>query len=397
MEASEVIAGGGAEDFALVRHVRLAGTQAEIGASIAGLAWANHGVRPQPSADPALTRARRKWREVHWPQLEERARGVADYWGLAYDDRTEAAALPVGFGRGGCSVVWLPPQRTCSGAATLSRAFDFSTLTLNQMLGAPRHEGDEPFCGRPYVLETRPASGYATLTITAFELLAGAADGINQAGLVAAMLSDDDSTIGGGTPAGADPTFAPAVGLSEIEFCRYVLETCATAEQALEAVRVARHYYLFHPEHFVVADRSGRAFVYEFAPGHNTEHVMWADGLQVLTNHLLYRYPAIADLPPGDGNGLTYARFRTLTSLFSGAGRYTPGQIAERHAAVRFTGPDTPVRTLWYALYDTERCTMNVSFYLRDTDHGEIRTPQLAFSLPPAPAAAPAPHGAATG
>jgi hypothetical protein len=46
MEASEVIAGGGAEDFALVRHVRLAGTQAEIGASIAGLAWANHGVRP---------------------------------------------------------------------------------------------------------------------------------------------------------------------------------------------------------------------------------------------------------------------------------------------------------------------------------------------------------------
>ena len=58
----------------------------------------------------------------------------------------------------------------------------------------------------------------------------------------------------------------------------------------------------------------------------------------------LYRYPTTADLPGGDGNGLT----------------------------------------LWYALYDTERRTMSVSFYLRDSDHGEIRTPQLAFSLQPA-------------
>jgi hypothetical protein len=286
METSEVVGGGGPGDFSLVRHVRLEGTQAEIGSNIARLAWANHGVRPQPSADPALTRARRRWREVHWPQLEERVRGVADYWDLAYDDRTEVACLPVGFPQGGCSVVWLPPRRTSSGAATLSRAFDFPALTLNEMMGAPRNEGDEPFCGRPYVLETRPASGYATLTITAFDLLVGAVDGINEAGLVAAMLADDDSTTGGATPAGSDPTFAPAVGLSEIEFCRYLLETCASAEEALDAARIARHYYLFHPVHFLVADRSGRAFVYEFAPGHNTEHVTWADGLQVLTNHL---------------------------------------------------------------------------------------------------------------
>jgi Acyl-coenzyme A:6-aminopenicillanic acid acyl-transferase len=214
-----------------------------------------------------------------------------------------------------------------------------------------------------------------------------------RAGLVAAMLADDDSTTGGGPASGADPTFAPAVGLSEIEFCRYLLETCSSAEEALDAARIARHYYLFH----LVADRTGRAFVYEFAPGHNTEHVTWADGLQVLTNHLLYRYPATADLPTGDGNGLAYARFRTLTSLFSGTGRYSPDQIAERHAAVRFTNPDRPVRTLWYALYDTERCTMSVSFYLRDSDNGEIRTPQLAFSLQPAPAAAPPPHDAVTG
>ena len=121
-----------------------------------------------------------------------------------------------------------------------------------------------------------------------------------------------------------------------------------------------------------------------------------AEHLQVLTNHLLYRYPAIADLPPADGNGLTYTRFRTLTSLFSGASRYTPTQITDHHKAAWFTNPDQPVRTLWHALYDTQHRTMTVSFYLHDTDHGEIRTPQLDFSLQPTPATAPAAHGTAT-
>jgi CubicO group peptidase (beta-lactamase class C family) len=40
MEASEVIAGGGPGDFARIRHVRLEGTQAQIGSGIADLAWA---------------------------------------------------------------------------------------------------------------------------------------------------------------------------------------------------------------------------------------------------------------------------------------------------------------------------------------------------------------------
>jgi hypothetical protein len=64
----------------VVRHVRLGGSQRDIGHHIAKLAWANHGVRPQPGPDPAMTRARRAWRawrEIHWPELEERAANVA--------------------------------------------------------------------------------------------------------------------------------------------------------------------------------------------------------------------------------------------------------------------------------------------------------------------------------
>jgi len=249
------------------------------------------------------------------------------------------------------------------------------------MTGALPAANDEPFCGRPYVLETYPTTGHATLTITAFDLLSAAVDGINDAGLVVALLSDDESTTGGDAVAGLDPTFAPAVGISEVDFCRYVLEQCGDVDDALEAVRLARHYYFLHPQHFLVADRSGRSFVYEYSAAHNAEHVTWGDGLQVVTNHLLFRYPTIEDLPADDGNGLTFTRFRTLTSLFSDQLRYSSDEVAERHATIRFTDRGIPVRTLWSALYDTDASSMTVSFHLRDTDDGEVRSPDLRFAL----------------
>jgi Acyl-coenzyme A:6-aminopenicillanic acid acyl-transferase len=204
---------------------------------------------------------------------------------------------------------------------------------------------------------------------------------------VAALLSDDDSTTGGLSGAGLEPTFAPAVGLSEVELCRYVLERCADVDEALEALRLARHYYFLHPQHFLVADRSGRSFVYEYGRAHNREHVLWGDGTQIVTNHLLYRYPTVDDLPPGEGIGRTYARFRTLSSVFSGPAVLSPQEIAQRHAAVRFTQPGLPVRTLWYALYDPQAQSMQVSFHVRDAEHGEVRTPLQEFSLSRAPVA----------
>ena len=382
MQTCNILGGGEPGDFAVVRHVRLSGTQREIGADLAELAWSNHEIRPSPSADPSLTRARRKWREANWSQLDERAKGVADRWGLQPDDDTrEVGTLPLGFARGSCSVVNLPPARNPTGAALFTRNFDFPVWTMNEFLGASPGPDDEPFCGRPYLLETYPNDGHATLTITAFDLLAAAVDGINDAGLVAALNSDDASTTGGPAGGGTDPTYGPAVGLSEVEFCRFVLERCADVNEALEAVRVARHYYSFHPQHFTVADSSGRSFVYEFSPGRNTEHVTWHDDLQVVTNHLVYERPTVADLPDGDGPGLTYTRFRTLTSLFSDQASYTPEEIINRHATLRFLGPEVPVRTLWYVLYDTGARALTVSFHIRDEGAGELRTPLQRFAL----------------
>ena len=128
--------------------------------------------------------------------------------------------------------------------------------------------------------------------------------------------------------------------------------------------------------------RTGRSFVYEMSPGRNLERVTWGTGVQVVTNHLLMRYPTIDDLPAGDGGGgRTFARFRALTAMFSDQPHYAPEEITSRHATIRFADPDIPIRTLWQLLYEPAATAMTVSFYIRDGQAGEVRSPQMRFSL----------------
>ena len=48
----------------------------------------------------------------------------------------------------------------------------------------------------------------------------------------------------------------------------------------------------------------------------------------------------------------------------------TSDEIVERHASIRFTNPGQPVRTLWYALYDTQRLATAV--ILGSLDPGQL-------------------------
>jgi hypothetical protein len=162
-----------------------------------------------------------------------------------------------------------------------------------------------------------------------------------------------------------------------------VLERCANVDEALDALPLAKHYYLFHPQHFLIADASGRSFVYEMSPGRNIERVSWGEGLQVVTNHLLMRYPTVDDLPAGDGSGRTFSRFRTLTGMFSDLRRYTPDETVALHGTIRFVNRDIPVRTLWHVLYEPAAAAMTASFYVRDNMSGEVRSPQMRFSWHP--------------
>ena len=288
-----IVAGGAEGEFCTLRHLVVRGSQEMIGAKLAAVAARNHAIVPQPAIDPVVTRARRRWREQFYPQLAARVRGVAGHFGVnPDDDMIDSSTLGFGFATPGCSVAWVPPRRGAGHAGLLSRNFDFTTQTMIEVLGGQPAPDEPAMAAQPYVIETYPDEGHATLVMCLFDLASGGFDGINDAGLVVALLADDQSD-------GPQPTFTPQVGLGEHEICRFLLETCATVDEAVEALRMVKQYYVFVPCHYLVADRTGLAFVWEHdGAAYNGEHVIWSADTQVVTNHLLWRYPSTADLPP---------------------------------------------------------------------------------------------------
>jgi acyl-CoA:6-aminopenicillanic acid acyl transferase len=369
------VAGGRAGDFCTFRHLVVRGEQAAIGAALAELAARNHGVAPQADGDPVMTRARRRWREMFYPQLAARARGIAAYFDVDPDDDTvDSSTLGFGFGGAGCSVAWIPSDSTTGRPGLLSRNFDFSTQTLTELLGGLPAPGEVAMAAQPYVIESYPTDAHATLIMCLFDLASGAFDGINDAGLVVALAADDQSDA-------AEPCFTPQVGLAEHEICRFLLETCATVDDAVEALRLTKQYYVFVPCHYLVADPSGRSFVWEHGVTYNGEHVSWSQETQVITNHLLWCYPTIASLPAQAGNGWTFDRARKLSEALAAPGDLDAEQLKRRHARVRILEADLPVRTLWHNIYNTAARTMEISLHLADAARGEHRTPYFTFGL----------------
>ncbi|MCU0260365.1 MAG: C45 family autoproteolytic acyltransferase/hydrolase [Ilumatobacteraceae bacterium] len=370
-----LLAGGRPGDFLTARHVRVAGSQREIGRSLAAAAHAVHGAAAEPRpADPRIEGARRDWFARHHPLQLERMAGVADHFGADPDDTSVSFdwlgsyELPAG-----CSVAFFPGHGTKDGHGILARNFDFPTATLTGLLGLPPLDGERPLGADPWVIESRPDTGYASVTVGIMDVL-GAMDGVNEAGLTVALLADNESPD-------PEPTGAPRVGLAEQQVVRYLLDRCATVEEAKRALLVAKHYYFFTPCHYVVADRTGASFVWEHSPRRNHELIIEADprssGRLVCTNHLLHRWPDPAHLPDDSGPigtaALTYHRWRTISASIGDGAVLDRDDILDQLDSVAFRAPVEGARTLWQALYDVEDAAVELSFFTHDAD-GASRT-----------------------
>lgn len=376
MEATTTtIAGGGAGDFLTVRHFRARGTNREIGRALAEAAQTVHGpaARPRPMADAPVQRARRRWFAERYPAMAERTLGVADAFGVSADDDHMALDWVSTYDvPAGCSVAFYPGEGTKDGHGLLSRNFDFPTATLAQIVGLPSGLDDRPLAADPWVVELHPDDGYASVVVGIMDVMGGM-DGVNEAGLAVALLADNE------TPE-PEPTGGPRVGLSEQQVVRYLLDTCATVDEAKEALLLAKHYYFFTPCHFVVADRTGAGFVWEHSPRRNQEVIVEADartaGRLVCTNHLLHRWPDPTTLPddrgPGGTAAMTYGRWRALADATSRGAVVDREDVREQFAGVRFTAPVQQARTFWHALYDVDDASAEITFYLHDRD-GESR------------------------
>ncbi|MGW2217316.1 C45 family autoproteolytic acyltransferase/hydrolase [Nonomuraea sp. NPDC001684] len=360
---------GGNDDFQLVTHLTVTGSQFEIGRVLTEEAR-RLGWSPR-TADPAVIRARMSWFERNWPQHHARMDGAAAALGLD-PDQDELALdgwnyVPAG---AACSALWCPPSASADGHGRVGRNYDFFLHTTSQLMGEPARPGELPMAARPYVISTVPDDGLASTVIT-MNSLDGCIDGINEAGLAVMLLIADAETA---TPPRLD---VPQVGLGSLQLPRFLMDTCETAAQARQALLGAKQYDLGLPLHYLVADAHGQAFVWERGTD-GTEHaVEFGDGPLCVTNHLLHRHPDPMALPADTPASLgTYGRLRTLYERSKGA-TMSAEDLRDSLRAVRPAEDAAgPFRTLWTTVFDTADRTLATRFYLGD---GRDYSEELVF------------------
>lgn len=406
------------EGLMTVRHLRIRGTNFEIGRRIGELAIKRYGKSPaHHRADPVFSTARRAYFQRNYPIHWERTRGVAAAYGIdAQSDNYDFTFLPYHVDlpepaavAPGCSVVYYPPSTTATGRGYLSRNYDFSTGTMADLLRIPIpppvNAQLPAIMGNPYIMEWHPEDGgYASLAIQAFDLVSGTLDGINSAGLVVSILADEEAlaVLGPRLEMHIGPT--RVTGVHELQMMRWLLDTCATVEEAKEVLLLAKQYYWLVPCHYIVADRSGRSFIYENSTGRNVQHIIDGNGKpQVISNFQVHQHPDSGEMPPG---GLTlennaFWRYATLSQrLAAQRTRFSTDDMKTTNACVNIQKLRAEVsaagggsiaanvrsRTLWHALYDQYANSVEYSFYLRDetTPEGspsERRSEYLKFGL----------------
>jgi hypothetical protein len=379
---SQRVAAGGPTDFMVVRHVRVEGSNREIGKAIGELARKNHGVQLS-TLEKSRQAARLEHRRKAYPEMYERALGVAEAYGVKEGGADLVSLDYNGIDRPGCSTVYYPPSATENKHAIISRNYDFTTATLAEMMGMPAERSSRPFTGDPYVLEILPDKGLASLYICSYDLLSACVDGVNSAGVGVALLADDVSD-------GAQPTRGSRAGLNEIELPRYVLDRCNSADHAQELLAELDTYYTFLPCHYIVGDRSGDSFVWERTIPDGKRHVVSGGGKpQVVTNHLVSQFakPDEHKEPYPAGSFNRYCKLRD--GIAAKSDKLSLEEIRALNVGVQ-AGPTAAMkgrnigRTLWHSIYDLHENSLEVSFYLGEDESsssGQKRTDYLKFKL----------------
>jgi predicted choloylglycine hydrolase len=399
-----------------VRHLTIHGTNFEIGHQLGKLAIERYGQSlDHYEANPVYARARRVYFQRNYPVHWERMRGVAAAFGLdPNDERYDLTDLfykiDVPGQAPGCSVVYYPPSTTASGGGYLSRNYDFSIGTMADVMGLPLppevRNQMSPVMSEPYMMEWHPEDGgYASLAMHAFDTLSGTLDGINSAGMAVAIMADEEAIAELGPQLEIHPGAPRAIGLHELQVMRLLLDTCATVDEAKEALLTIKQYYHFVPNHYIIADRAGHSFIYESSTGRNVQHIIDGAGQpQMVTNFQVHKHSTLAQMPIGELTLETNAfwRYQELAErIAQHSGLFTPDEIKANNACVniskmletmgaapasRSIAANVLSRTLWHSLYDQQAGTVELSFYLGEEVHAdgtrtERRSDYLKFVL----------------
>lgn len=396
LDRQERVIAGSPKDSIEVRHLVLTGTNEEIGRALAEIARDRYGVKPEPSSDPVRTRAVHRYFERNAPILYERMRGVAAAFGGRIEDHTfDYAGLGFTDLQGGCSVVHLPPEVSTTKSSVISRDYEYSTGNLNFGFLEP---GMLHPTARPYLVELHPDRGYASIAMVAYELLSGVLDGMNSEGLVVSIAMDDEIFAS----KQIEPTNGTAPGLGVLQVLRLLLDTAANVEEAKEILLTSKQYYEYIPCHFMIADRHGKSFVWEYSHLHNKEYIIENPGKPlVMTNYTLHKYMDGDQVPSAERAKSVCQRYAYLADKLA-TGPISEELLRKTHRVVDAQAPmrpdakRPPIRVFWHALYYPEERRAQFSYYLGESENGIRRSDYLEFKLtattaPPAPTSTPTP------
>jgi hypothetical protein len=315
----------------------------------------------------------------------ERMKGSAAALGLdIQDDSYNFSGLPQPMelpGVTNCSAVFYHAASTNTNHNILSRNEDFSTITLDVV--NPK-TGKKPAFVTPYVFEVYPDEGYPSLYICAVDYLGGVFEGINSQGLAASGFTEAEA-IGASKP-------TAGVGMHEALSMRYLLDMCKDVEQAKRALLSLKHFYIYMPCHYLIADKSGKSFIFEFSPTRERTFIVDGNGPQCITNHLVYKYNDANNVP--DGLKESFNRLEILRKAVKSGGKFSIEQIKEINSRVAVPpyisqNPQfPPARTLWHSIYDLDEKKLSVKFYLgeepdpKDKSKAILRySPYIDFQL----------------
>jgi len=374
---------GGENSFLEATKLELSGSQCEIGAMLARHAISALELTPLPAKSAHAVREQRCFMQRHWPAHYQRMLGAAKVLDVdPENDEYDLSVLLYGVGVPGCSVVFYPPSRTESQEAILSRNFDYTTgrvAGIGNIEPVAEHfedRGGKPTVSQPFLIHTKPDQGFECLFMCAYDLLGGATDGINSEGLAVALMADIGTTESRDYRRRQDT----GVGINEMQTVRFLLENCSNAKNARETLLNTEQIYLATPCHYMIADASGDAFIWEFDPLRQTSHI--TDGTNeplVCTNHLIYD-GAPANTTTTDESRNRYRRLKAqIASHPSRVSETTIRETNRQVAAVEPAGEgqyisDTPARTLWYAHYNLSDRSLCIDFYLGEQSGKIVRS-----------------------
>ncbi len=387
LEENRVVAGG-PKDFLEVRHLVLRGSNEAIGRELASIAKSEFKVEPAPSKDPLRTRVQRRYIEKNYPILAERMRGAAAAYGKRFDDDSlNFSSLWYLAFQAGCSVMHFPASLTATGESIISRDYDFTTGTL---YGTKPPAGALAATARPFVVEMYPDRGYASIALYSYDLLSGALDGMNSEGLTVAILADDELHM----KYKMEPTGESEVGLGVLQIARFLLDTCSNVDEAKEALLSTKQYYELISVHYLIADRHGKSFVWEYSQAHNSEFIIENPGSPLVTTNFCLHTRLNGTTPPSAAKVKNVCpRYCALCDRLSNhKDKMSIEFIKDCHKLADAVQPASssypPTRTLWHALYFPEKRKMQISFYLHDEPDSAdpkksriVRSDYLEFAL----------------